>query len=89
MRIHARKNSRRADRLTLNLASMIDCTFLLLAYFIVTTIVVSPEDRLSPNLQSERDESAAEDVEGTGPPPSVFTGVLPLSLLVLLVVWLW
>jgi biopolymer transport protein ExbD len=39
---------------TLNLASMIDLTFLLLIYFMVTTVLARPEDRLSPTLQGPR-----------------------------------
>ncbi len=42
----------------LNLASMIDVTFLLLLYFLVTTVLARPEDRLSSSLQT-RSESAA------------------------------
>lgn len=37
---------------------MIDVTFLLLLYFLVTTVLARPEDRLSPSLQT-RSESAA------------------------------
>ena len=44
--------------ITLNLASMIDVTFLLLLYFLVTTVLARPEDRLSSSLQT-RSESAA------------------------------
>ena len=42
----------------LNLASMIDVTFLLLLYFLVTTVLARPEDHLSSSLQT-RSESAA------------------------------
>jgi biopolymer transport protein ExbD len=37
---------------------MIDVTFLLLLYFLVTTVLAKPEDRLSPALQT-RSENAA------------------------------
>ena len=37
---------------------MIDVTFLLLLYFLVTTVLSLPEDRLSPTLQSSADSSA-------------------------------
>ncbi len=37
---------RRAPMLALNLATMLDATFLLLAYFIVTAAVERPEERL-------------------------------------------
>jgi biopolymer transport protein ExbD len=40
----------------LNLVSMIDVTFLLLIYFMVTTVLTDPEDRLSPTLQTQREE---------------------------------
>ncbi len=53
-----RKKPRRRPNVTLNLASMIDVTFLLLLYFLVTTVLARPEDRLSPTLQT-RSESAA------------------------------
>lgn len=53
-----RKKSRRRPNVTLNLASMIDVTFLLLLYFLVTTVLARPEDRLSSSLQT-RSESAA------------------------------
>lgn len=36
------------------MASMIDCTFLLLAYFLLTMVVIQPEDQLSPNLRADR-----------------------------------
>ena len=54
MRIKAKVNRRRNQRLALNMASMIDCTFLLLAYFLLTMVVVQPEDQLSPNLRADR-----------------------------------
>jgi len=56
MRIGVR-TKRRPETITLNLASMIDLTFLLLIYFMVTTVIATPEDRLSPTLQT-RSESA-------------------------------
>ena len=54
MRIKAKVNRRRNQRLALNMASMIDCTFLLLAYFLLTMVVIQPEDQLSPNLRADR-----------------------------------
>lgn len=54
MRIKTRHNRRRNERLTLNMASMIDCTFLLLAYFLLTIVVLDPEDQLSSNLQPDQ-----------------------------------
>ena len=37
----------------LNLASMIDVTFLLLAYFMVAMVLEQNEDHLSPTLQTQ------------------------------------
>ena len=48
------RSRRQTGRIVLSLASMIDVTFLLLAYFLLTTVLVRPEDRLSPNLAVER-----------------------------------
>ncbi|UCD75682.1 MAG: biopolymer transporter ExbD [Phycisphaerales bacterium] len=59
MRIRTRQSRRRIDRITLNLASMIDVTFLLLIYFMVSTVLARPEDRLSPSLQTRRDSTTA------------------------------
>lgn len=52
-------------KVTLSLSSMIDVVFLLLAYFIVTTVVTQREDRLSPNLAIEEDSGGmtAQDFE--------------------------
>lgn len=52
-----RKGSRRTE-ITLNLASMIDVTFLLLIYFMVSMISVMEEDSLNPALQTMRTEGA-------------------------------
>jgi len=57
----SRKASRRREPIALNLASMIDVTFLLLLYFLVTTVLAMPEDRLSPSLQSSAETSAGPD----------------------------
>lgn len=53
MRIRLKKSRRRSEKVTLNMASMIDCVFLLLSYFIVTTAMSKPEDKLSPMLQTQ------------------------------------
>tara|TARA_X000000368_G_C22977524_1_gene688315 strand:- start:352 stop:774 length:423 start_codon:yes stop_codon:yes gene_type:complete len=45
------------NRSALNLSSMIDVTFLLLIYFIVTTVFTPPEEILSPALQIEEGNS--------------------------------
>ena len=60
MRIRVRPSRRRPKRITLNLASMIDVTFLLLIYFMVTTVLVDKEDHLSPTLQTQRDAATGE-----------------------------
>lgn len=48
-------------RVTLSLSSMIDVVFLLLAYFIVTTVITQREDRLSPNLAIEKDAAGSSE----------------------------
>lgn len=58
MRIRVPRSRRGMGRITLNLASMIDVTFLLLIYFILTTVLAKPEDRLSPMLQVQRQDAA-------------------------------
>ena len=61
MRIKTRTNRRRDARLTLNMASMIDCTFLLLAYFLLTIVVLEPEDQLASNLQPDRSSASGSN----------------------------
>lgn len=65
MRIKSRANRRRNQRLALNMSSMIDCTFLLLAYFLLTVVIIQPEDQLSPNLRADRSAAsgAASDFQ--------------------------
>ena len=60
MRIRARPSRRRLERITLNLASMIDVTFLLLIYLMVTMVLRDREDHLSPTLQTESEAAAGE-----------------------------
>lgn len=60
MRIRVKSSRRRNERITLNLASMIDVTFLLLIYFMVTTVFARQEDRLSPTIQTEKENTSAE-----------------------------
>ncbi len=50
-------NKHNLNRSALNLSSMIDVTFLLLVYFIVTTVFTPPEESLSPALQIEAGNS--------------------------------
>jgi biopolymer transport protein ExbD len=40
---------------------MIDVTFLLLLYFLVTTVLAMPEDRLSPSLRASAEAAAGPD----------------------------
>ncbi|MBT4531004.1 MAG: biopolymer transporter ExbD [Phycisphaerae bacterium] len=47
------KNRHSINKTALNLSSMIDVTFLLLIYFIVTTVFTPPESSLSPALKLE------------------------------------
>jgi|JYMV01.1.fsa_nt_gi biopolymer transport protein ExbD len=54
------QNRRRINKTALNLSSMIDVTFLLLIYFIVTTVFTPPEDLLSPALKVEEGTSSQE-----------------------------
>lgn len=60
MRIGVRDGRRRRERITLGMSSLIDVVFLLLAYFLLTTVVTQREDRLSPNLQIDRETSGSE-----------------------------
>lgn len=63
MRIRTQQSRRQASRVTLNLASMIDVTFLLLIYFMVTMVITPPEDRLSPTLQTQREAQAGPNTD--------------------------
>ena len=55
MRFGVAGRRRRKEGFGLNMSSMIDVTFLLLAFFIVTTASIRREDRLSPTLQADRE----------------------------------
>ena len=63
MRFQARKSRARVDRLALNLASMIDVTFLLLVYFIVSTVMARPEDQLTSSIQTRDSETSGAEVD--------------------------
>lgn len=54
MRFRRRRDREKPE---LNMASMIDATFLLLAFFLFTTGMQGRESRLSPNLAVRRDAS--------------------------------
>ena len=58
MRFATRTSRSRDDRITLNLASMIDVTFLLLAYFMFTMAILAQEDHLSPTIKTVSEEAA-------------------------------
>ncbi len=60
MRIRTKSSRTNVENFTLNLASMIDVTFLLLIFFMVTTVLIRPEDRLTPLLKTRSDETAAQ-----------------------------
>jgi biopolymer transport protein ExbD len=53
MRIRVPPTRRRYDRITINLAAMIDVSFLLLFYFMVATMLEDRETRLSTGLQTQ------------------------------------
>lgn len=61
----APKHREGSRRIVLSMSSMIDVTFLLLAYFLITTIVTQREDRLSPNLAIDQSSagSSQQDLE--------------------------
>ena len=64
MRFSSSQQRHRLNRAAVNLSSMIDVTFLLLVYFIVTTILTPPEDLLAPALKIEDGSSMKqEDLE--------------------------
>jgi len=55
-----RGKPKRGGLATLNMSSMIDVTFLLLIYFIVSTVFSLPEDQLTPALEVEQGSSSVE-----------------------------
>lgn len=64
MRIRATPTRRRIDRVTINLASMIDVSFLILFYFMVSSMLQDRETRLSAGLQTQtRGAAAASDFQ--------------------------
>ena len=60
MRFTASKERHKLNRAAVNLSSMIDVTFLLLVYFIVTTVFTPPEDLLTPALKVEDGASMSQ-----------------------------
>ena len=61
MQFGKNRTKRRAFSSTLNMSSMIDVTFLLLIYFIVTTVFSPPEDQLTPALKVEHGTAVKEN----------------------------
>jgi biopolymer transport protein ExbD len=61
MKIGVRKVRRDQEHAALAMASLIDVVFLLLAFFLVTSMLVDREDRLSPNLQADSNEESGEE----------------------------
>lgn len=57
MRFSSSQKKHKLNRAAVNLSSMIDVTFLLLVYFIVTTVLATPEDLLTPALKVEEGTS--------------------------------
>jgi len=59
MRFSAGKSQRRMDRVSINMAAMIDVTFLLLFFFMVASVLGEKESRLSTALQTQSDSGGA------------------------------
>mgnify|MGYP006281314573 CR=1 FL=1 len=66
MRFTVRPSRRRLDQVSLNLASMIDVTFLLLIYFMISMVIQPREDQLRPAIEAQR-ESAEGDASDFQP----------------------
>ena len=47
----------------MNMTSLIDVTFLLLVYFMVSTVMATPEDRLSPTIQTQDQSARGSDAD--------------------------
>ena len=62
-RRHKRRSRRRAERLSINLTSMIDVTFLLLVYFLVSTVLARPEDLLTSSIQTRDADAAGAEID--------------------------
>jgi biopolymer transport protein ExbD len=62
-RRQTRRSRRRAERLSINLTSMIDVTFLLLVYFLVSTVLARPEDLLTSSIQTRDADSAGAEID--------------------------
>ena len=62
-RRHKRRSRRRAERLSINLTSMIDVTFLLLVYFLVSPVLARPEDLLTSSIQTRDADAAGAEID--------------------------
>ncbi|MEE2908019.1 MAG: biopolymer transporter ExbD [Planctomycetota bacterium] len=62
MRFTTRQN-RGGKRLIMNMTSLIDVTFLLLVYFMVSTVMASPEDRLRPTIRTQDESASGSDAD--------------------------
>lgn len=60
MRLTKRSSRRGPDRVTINLASMIDVSFLLLFYFMVATMLHDRESKLSTTLQTQNPSATGQ-----------------------------
>ncbi len=58
----AKSNRRGMNRAALSMSSMIDVTFLLLIYFIVSTVLSKPEDQLNPALLVSQGSAVEESL---------------------------
>ncbi len=57
------KQDRGGKRLVMNMTSLIDVTFLLLVYFMVSTVMARPEDRLTPTIQTQDQSAGGSDAD--------------------------
>lgn len=57
------KQSGQANRVQLNLASMIDVVFLLLIFFLFSSIITPSESQLTPNIQTQSADSASRSTD--------------------------
>jgi biopolymer transport protein ExbD len=59
VRLRKTSSKRRLDRITINLTSMIDVSFILLFYFLVASMLAEEENRLSTGLQTQSANTAS------------------------------
>ena len=61
MLFNKKKSRRNINKGVVNMSSMIDVTFLLLIYFLVTTVLTPPEDELNPALEVQEGAGESSD----------------------------